>query len=93
MTEYSALMELDRLFVVGGVNHQEPLDHTRRLLAVAAQPACIHFADGTRHYPDFLALHDSGVRVMYDLRPASLVDDEATAETAPHAEACGAVLL
>src|SRR5690625_5889385 len=48
MTEYTALMHLD---------------HTERLSAVATQPVCLYFADGSRHYPDFFALHESGEKV------------------------------
>lgn len=62
MTEYSALMKLD---------------HTCKLAKVAAQPFCILFDDGSRHYPDFFAVHLSGQQVLYDVRPAQRVDDKA----------------
>lgn len=73
MTEYSALMELD---------------HTLHLAQVAAQPLCILFADGSRHYPDFFALHESGRQFLYDVRPESLVDEKARAQFAKTEEVC-----
>ncbi|GAA3313330.1 TnsA-like heteromeric transposase endonuclease subunit [Arthrobacter ramosus] len=65
MTEYSVLMELD---------------HTRDLAKVAAQPFCILFADGARHYPDYFALHASGRQVVYDVRPEGRVDEKAAVQ-------------
>ena len=73
MTEYSSLMLLD---------------HTKRLIAVASQPAALFFADGSTHYPDFFALHESGDRVMYDVRPAELIDDKAAVQFAKTADLC-----
>src|SRR5690625_4642359 len=73
MTEYTALMYLD---------------HTERLSAVASQPVCFHFADASRHYPDFFALHESGEKVMYDVRPLALVDKTAEEQFAKTSEAC-----
>ncbi|MCD4849699.1 TnsA-like heteromeric transposase endonuclease subunit [Arthrobacter sp. AK01] len=73
MSEYSALMNQD---------------HQSSLVAIAAQPALIQFADGTRHYPDYFALHDSGVRVMYDVRPLSLVDETTVGQFQKTAQLC-----
>lgn len=76
MTEYSALMELD---------------HTLQLAKVAAQPLCILFADGTRHYPDYFALHESGRQFLYDVRPESLIDEKARTQFAKTREICGKI--
>jgi hypothetical protein len=73
MTEYSALMELD---------------HTLRLTKVAAQPFCVLFGDGTRHYPDYFALLDSGRQFVYDVRPEALVDEKAKIQFAKTREVC-----
>lgn len=73
MTEYSALMELD---------------HTLRLAQVAAQPLCMLFPDGSRHYPDFFALHESGRQFLYDVRPESLVDEKASVQFAKTRKVC-----
>jgi len=73
MAEYSALMELD---------------HTLRLARVAAQPFCILFGDGTRHYPDYFALHGSGRQFVYDVRPEALVDEKAKIQFAKTREVC-----
>ncbi|MFF2296536.1 TnsA-like heteromeric transposase endonuclease subunit [Arthrobacter sp. NPDC058127] len=76
MTEYSALMHLD---------------HTLNLIKVAAQPLCILFTDGTRHYPDYFALHESGRQVLYDVRPAELVDEKAEIQFAKTREVCAKI--
>lgn len=73
MTEYTALMHLD---------------HTERLSAVATQPVCLYFADGSRHYPDFFALHESGEKVMYDVRPLELVDKAAEDQFVKTSQVC-----
>lgn len=52
MTEYTSLMYLD---------------HTTELAAVAAQPLCLIFEDGTKHYPDFFAVL-WGVMMVVDRR-------------------------
>jgi hypothetical protein len=67
MTEYTALMWLE--------HHQD-------IVAIAAQPMCILFADGSRHYPDYMSLHRDGSQVLYDVRPATLIDDAAVIQFA-----------
>jgi hypothetical protein len=61
MTEYSALMNMD---------------HTCDVRKVAAQPMCILFGDGSRHYPDYFAVHASGSQVLYDVKPVNRIDEE-----------------
>ncbi|MEE1622727.1 TnsA-like heteromeric transposase endonuclease subunit [Zafaria sp. Z1313] len=73
MTEYAVLMELD---------------HSQRLAKVAAQPFCILFNDGARHYPDYFALHASGSQVVYDVRPADRIDEKAEMQFAKTREVC-----
>lgn len=73
MTEYSALMELD---------------HTRQLAKVAAQPFCILYPDGTRHYPDYFTLHASGRQVVYDVKPVDRLDEKAVTQFAKTRQVC-----
>lgn len=65
MAEYTALMWWD---------------HHRSIEAIASQPMCIIFADGTRHFPDFFAVHSDGSQVLYDVRPSALLDEKAIAQ-------------
>jgi hypothetical protein len=65
MTEYSALMELD---------------HRESIRAITSQPMCIHFVDGTRHYPDYFAVLSNGSQVLYDVRPPERIDARAEAQ-------------
>lgn len=76
MVEYSALMDLD---------------HRCHLTAVTAQPFCILFPDGTRHYPDFLTVHSSGQRILYDVRPVERIDDRALEQFAKTESLCSAI--
>ncbi|WP_104163840.1 TnsA-like heteromeric transposase endonuclease subunit [Cryobacterium sp. N22] len=62
MVEYTALMWLD---------------HHHSIRAIAAQPMCIFFADGSRHYADFFAVHADGSQVVYDVRPQERIDESA----------------
>lgn len=73
MTEYTALMGLD---------------HQHRLAGIAAQPFCILFPNGMRHYPDFFAVHESGRQWVYDVRPAELVDEKAAEQFAKTRTVC-----
>ncbi|WP_105035167.1 TnsA-like heteromeric transposase endonuclease subunit [Cryobacterium aureum] len=65
MAEYTALMWWD---------------HRHSIQAIAPQPMCIIFADGSRHYPDFFAVHADGSQVLYDVRPSELIDEKAAAQ-------------
>jgi hypothetical protein len=61
MTEYTALMWFD---------------HTYKIKAIAAQPMCLHFRDGTTHFPDFFAVEENGGQILIDVHPAEVTDDE-----------------
>lgn len=62
MVEYTALMWLD---------------YQQSIQSIAAQPMCIFFSDGSRHYPDFFAVHADGSQVLYDVRPLARIDESA----------------
>lgn len=59
--EYTALMWFDR---------------TYKSKAIAAQPMCLHFQDGTNHFPDFFAVEETGDQILIDVHPADVTDDE-----------------
>lgn len=44
------------------------LEHTQRIAGISTQPFCLAFPNGTRHYPDFYAVHDDRTRVLYDVK-------------------------
>ncbi|QEW04636.1 TnsA-like heteromeric transposase endonuclease subunit [Microbacterium lushaniae] len=67
------------------------LDHTGDIVAVAAQPMMLTASDGTRHYPDFLALDASGVQTMYDVKPAARINESAKAQFEWTRHVCEAV--
>jgi hypothetical protein len=73
MTEYSSLMLLD---------------HMHELVAVAAQPMCIHFPDGMRHYPDYLLLHRGGGQEVIDVRELEEDDAESQVKFDRTADVC-----
>ncbi len=50
------------------------LDHFCTIRGISAQPFCIVFPNNLRHYPDYFAVHASGEQVVYDVRPAALLD-------------------
>lgn len=76
MTEYSALMELD---------------HGGQLARIAAQPLCMLFSDGSRHYPDYFALHTSGRQFVYDVRPLNRLDEKAEVQFSKTREVCARI--
>ena len=51
------------------------LDLYANIDAIASQPCRIEFADGTTHFPDYLALHTGGHQVLYDVKPESRITD------------------
>lgn len=73
MTEYTSLMYLD---------------HTTTLTAVAAQPLCLIFEDGTKHYPDFFAVLQSGRQILIDVKPHEHMNEAVQDQFAKTAAAC-----
>lgn len=61
MTEYSALMWFD---------------HKNEIKAISSQPMCLHFLDGTNHFPDFFAVEESGRQLLIDVHPEEHTTDE-----------------
>ena len=53
------------------------LDHTAGVVAIASQPMRLTNADGVHHYPDFLALDARGIQTVYDVKPASRINEKA----------------
>jgi hypothetical protein len=49
------------------------LDMSKDIVAIAAQPLIIDFADGTSHIPDMLALHADHRQVVYDVKPRKFI--------------------
>lgn len=49
------------------------LDMSKDIVAIAAQPMLINFADGTSHTPDMLALHADHQQVVYDVKPLKFI--------------------
>ncbi|ORA58440.1 hypothetical protein BST24_21715 [Mycobacteroides franklinii] len=46
------------------------------------------FSDGTRHYPDFFALHGNGDRFVYDVKPSGRMNDTAATQFEKTADVC-----
>jgi hypothetical protein len=67
------------------------LDFEDDIVAIAAQPMTIRFADGTWHVPDYIALHADGTQVMYDVKPSSLMKDKVLEQFFKTREVCAAV--
>ncbi|MBT2546763.1 TnsA-like heteromeric transposase endonuclease subunit [Arthrobacter sp. ISL-65] len=53
-TEYLALMWLDHMYAIR---------------AISSQPMCLHFLDGSHHFPDFFAVYESGSQLLIDVHP------------------------
>lgn len=51
------------------------IDHLHNIITVAAQPMLITFADGTFHYPDYLAVEADATRLLVDVHPKSLTTE------------------
>ncbi len=56
------------------------LDYRHELRGLASQPMLLQFADGTKHFPDFFALHANGRQVLYDVKPADRISDRFRAQ-------------
>lgn len=50
------------------------LDYEHGIHGFSSQPMLLSFNDGTAHFPDFFALHEDGTQVVYDVKPAKLLD-------------------
>lgn len=61
------------------------------LSQIATQPMLMHFADGTRHFPDFFARLTNGDQVVYDVKAADRVDEKVQAQFDNTARVCAAV--
>lgn len=73
MAEYAGMMLIDHLYDV---------------VKVDAQPMLLTFADGTYHYPDYLAIEASGTRHLVDIHPKALMKPENEAAFANTARIC-----
>jgi hypothetical protein len=67
------------------------LDHQQAITNIAAQPFHLLFADGTHHYPDYIAQHRNGDRIVYDIRPEHRIDEDTAATFAKTATVCEAI--
>jgi hypothetical protein len=54
------------------------LDREFDIVAIASQPMELTFADGSIHFPDFIALHANGRQVVYDVKPLERIDEKVT---------------
>lgn len=67
------------------------LDHAADIVAIASQPVLFVNGDGTRHYPDFLALDERGVQTVYDVKPYGRLNAKARAQFEWTREVCKTV--
>lgn len=64
------------------------LDMHADIVAIAAQPVELRFADGSRHIPDYLALHADHSQVLYDVKPRKFISPGAELQFANTMAAC-----
>lgn len=76
---FESLLECSRL---------ASIDATHSVVAIASQPMRIDFADGTHHFPDFLAMHSNARQVVYDVKPRRRITDKALAQFAQTRALC-----
>jgi len=67
------------------------LDFFHDIRAISSQPMMMQFAGGKLHFPDLFATHADGRQVVYDVRPAHLIDDAAAEQFAETRRLCGLV--
>lgn len=79
---YESLLEANMLML---------LDWRESISAIATQPMKLTFSDGKVHYPDFLALHEDGRQVVYDVKPASRLSEKALDQFAKTRVVCESV--
>lgn len=67
------------------------LDFTSDVVAVATQPMRMDFANGMHHIPDIIALHSDYRQIVYDVKPASLINAKVRAQFNETANVCDQV--
>lgn len=64
------------------------LDYYLDLAAVTAQPCLIQWADGTKHFPDFLITLSDGSQMLFDVHAQRFITDKAQATFDATSAAC-----
>jgi len=67
------------------------IDFALDIIAIAAQPVKILFADGGNTVPDFLAEHRDGSQTIFEVKSASALTEEKLAKFAKSKKVCGKV--
>jgi hypothetical protein len=67
------------------------LDFTFDIVAIASQPMLMNFPDGTRHTPDYIALHADGRQVVYNVKPARFFTEKVRTQFANASALCRSV--
>jgi hypothetical protein len=67
------------------------LDLLTDVVAITSQPMRMDFADGSHHYPDFFALHSDHRQVVYDVKPASKLNEKALDQFKKTEELCAEI--
>jgi hypothetical protein len=67
------------------------LDFEGDVRRIAAQPMKITFGDGTQHFPDFFALLRNRDQVVYDVKPAGHMTNDAATQFAKTAVVCAQI--
>lgn len=67
------------------------LDHVESISEIASQPMQMVFADGGRHVPDLLALHNNHRQVLYDIKPANRISSQALEQFAKTKAVCDTI--
>jgi hypothetical protein len=64
------------------------IDFALDVVAIAAQPMRIQFADGGTTVPDFLAEHRDGGQTVFEVKPSHALDEDRLARFAESARVC-----
>ncbi|WP_157157601.1 TnsA-like heteromeric transposase endonuclease subunit [Diaminobutyricimonas sp. LJ205] len=67
------------------------LDMHCDIVAIAAQPMKMTFADGSVHFPDFFALHGDYSQVVYDVKPKELITEKVQLQFAKTRALCARI--
>lgn len=67
------------------------LDFEQTVVAIAAQPMIMNFANGSHHFPDFVALHADQRQVVYNVKPACYITEKVKQQFANADELCALV--